>query len=71
MNCVPHILDGTGERMSEDNVTIADAEKRKVPCLVYSRVVGYLTPVQNWNIAKQQEFKERKVFKQPEAEGEA
>jgi ribonucleoside-triphosphate reductase len=30
---------------------------------VYSRVVGYLRPVQNWNKGKQEEFKERKVFK--------
>lgn len=34
----------------------------KVPCEVYSRVVGYLRPVQSWNLAKQQEFKDRKVF---------
>ncbi len=30
---------------------------------VYSRVVGFLTPVQNWNIGKQEEFKQRKFFK--------
>ncbi|MDD3919257.1 MAG: ribonucleoside triphosphate reductase, partial [Candidatus Pacebacteria bacterium] len=33
------------------------------PCEVYSRVVGYLRPVSQWNEAKQQEFKDRKVFK--------
>jgi len=32
------------------------------PCEVYSRVVGYLRPVQQWNVGKQQEFKERKEF---------
>ncbi len=32
-------------------------------CEVYSRVVGYLRPVQQWNVGKQQEFKERKEFK--------
>ena len=57
--------------MSEDKLTIADAEKRYIPCLVYSRIVGYLTPTSQWNIGKRQEFKERTVFKQPEAEGEA
>jgi len=31
-------------------------------CEVYSRVVGYLRPVQNWNLGKKEEFKERKVF---------
>jgi ribonucleoside-triphosphate reductase len=33
------------------------------PCEVYSRVVGYLRPVSQWNEGKQQEFKERKEFK--------
>jgi anaerobic ribonucleoside-triphosphate reductase len=35
----------------------------KQPCEVYSRVVGYLRPVRQYNIGKQQEFKERKEFK--------
>ncbi len=36
---------------------------KKVPCEVYSRVVGYYRPVANWNLGKQQEFEERKPFK--------
>jgi len=32
---------------------------------VYSRVVGYYRPVSNWNLAKQQEFSDRKVFRVP------
>jgi len=35
----------------------------KQPCEVYSRVVGYLRPVQQWNFGKRQEFKERKEYK--------
>lgn len=31
-------------------------------CEVYSRVVGYLRPVDQWNAGKQAEFKERKVY---------
>jgi hypothetical protein len=31
-------------------------------CEVYSRVVGYLRPVTQWNDAKQMEFKDRKMF---------
>lgn len=31
-------------------------------CIVYSRIVGYMQPVQNWNKGKSQEFKERKTF---------
>ena len=26
---------------------------------VYSRVCGYLRPVKNWNVGKQEEFRER------------
>ena len=32
---------------------------RKVPCEIYSRVVGYLRPIQNWNKGKVQEYGER------------
>ena len=32
-------------------------------CEVYSRVVGYLRPVQSWNKGKQEEFSLRKKFK--------
>lgn len=31
-------------------------------CEVYSRIVGYLRPVRQWNIGKKQEFKERKEY---------
>jgi len=37
-------------------------ELKRQPCEVYSRVVGYLRPVQNWNDAKKQEFHDRKMF---------
>ena len=37
----------------------------KQPCEVYSRIVGYLRPVQQWNIGKKEEFKQRKEFKVP------
>jgi len=30
---------------------------------VYSRVVGYFRPVQNWNAGKKEEFKQRLTFK--------
>jgi len=32
-------------------------------CEIYSRVVGYIRPVKQWNIGKQAEFKTRKTFK--------
>ncbi len=35
---------------------------KRVPCEVYSRIVGYLRPVQDWNEGKQQEFSDREVY---------
>ena len=35
----------------------------KTKCEVYSRVVGYLRPVANWNEGKAEEYKDRVVFK--------
>ena len=34
----------------------------RTKCEVYSRVVGYLRPVDNWNEGKREEFKDRKLF---------
>ena len=36
--------------------------KKKIPVEVYSRVVGYFRPVNQWNKGKREEFKERKEF---------
>lgn len=36
---------------------------RKVPVEVYSRVVGYFRPVNQWNKGKQEEFAERREYK--------
>jgi len=35
----------------------------KQPCEVYSRVVGYLRPIQQWNEGKKKEFHDRKTYK--------
>ena len=32
-------------------------------CEVYSRIVGYLRPIDQWNDGKSQEYKDRKEFK--------
>ena len=40
----------------------AQTEERKIPCEVYSRIVGYLRPVRNWNDGKRQEFEDRTTF---------
>jgi ribonucleoside-triphosphate reductase len=41
--------------------TVIPAEKR-TRCEVYSRIVGYLRPLSQYNKGKQEEFKSRKTF---------
>jgi hypothetical protein len=38
---------------------------KRIPCEVYSRIVGYVRPVRNWNTGKKQEWKERVPYEQP------
>ena len=38
-------------------------KKMKTKCEIYSRIVGYLRPLQQWNEGKVEEFKDRKKFK--------
>ncbi len=40
-----------------------ESEEKRNKCEVYSRVVGYMRPVSQWNLGKKQEFKDRKSFK--------
>jgi anaerobic ribonucleoside-triphosphate reductase len=35
---------------------------KRTACEVFSRVCGYLRPVNRWNKGKQEEFKNRKEF---------
>jgi len=34
----------------------------RIPCEVYSRIVGYLRPLQDWNEGKRQEFADRVTY---------
>ena len=38
-------------------------QSKRTECIIYSRVVGWLTPVKNYNPGKVSEYKDRKVFK--------
>lgn len=57
--------------MANERITLDDKQDTevKIPCEVYSRIVGYLRPVQAWNEGKKQEFEERLTFKSPDARG--
>ena len=43
------------------------ATELRIACLVFSRIVGYLTPVDQWHAGKKQEFQDRKMFVLPVA----
>ncbi len=46
-----------------DNCFTKDPALRNYqPCEVYTRVVGYLRPVQQFNIGKKEEYKARRTF---------
>ncbi len=45
-----------------DNSSINIPNEMRTKCEVFSRVVGYYRPVQNWNKGKAEEFKERREF---------
>ncbi len=44
------------------SVSLGGEKMVKTKCEVYSRVVGYIRPVSNWNDSKQAEFADRKKF---------
>lgn len=45
--------------------------KQRTKCTVYSRVVGFLSPVAQWNKGKQEEWKDRVPYKlEPDYQGE-
>ncbi len=37
-------------------------QQERTRCEVYSRVVGFLTPLSQWNKGKREEFRDRKTF---------
>lgn len=37
-------------------------QENRTKCQVFSRVVGYIRPVNQWNEGKEEEFKDRKTF---------
>lgn len=53
--------DEQGNLILEDGSVIPAAERERAE--VYSRVVGYLRPLEQWNAGKQAEFADRKPFR--------
>jgi len=41
-------------------ISVPDSERQ--PCEIWTRVMGYYRPVQDWNFGKKSEHAERKLF---------
>lgn len=41
---------------------MSPTKTKRQECIIYSRVVGWMTPIRNWNKGKQAEFDQRKEF---------
>ena len=48
-----------------DEVAAGPVNAKRQRCEVYSRVVGYLRPISNWNKGKKAEFAARKTYVVP------
>ncbi len=48
--------------MSEKVSSKEELESKRTRCEVFSRIVGYLRPIDQWNDGKQAEFEDRKTF---------
>ena len=42
---------------------MTDKKKKRIPCMQFSRIVGYISPLHLWNDGKRQEFKDRQTYK--------
>ena len=49
------------------DINASREEKKRVPVETWSRVCGFFRPVSNFNLGKQEEFRERKTYKIKEA----
>ena len=56
--------DESGNLVDINGAVLVSAEKRS-KCEVYSRVVGYLRPVSQWNKGKKAEWADRRDFEAP------
>jgi ribonucleoside-triphosphate reductase len=41
---------------------LEEHSSERTKCEVYSRIVGYLRPVAQWNLGKKEEFKDRATY---------
>jgi len=63
-----NIVQNVTKKLDLKEVIKMSENKERTRCEVYSRVVGYLRPVNQWNKGKQQEFSDRKMFEMKKEE---
>ena len=59
---------GVVDRVGQGQPVEQSKDTRRVPCIVMTRVVGYISIVSQWNKGKKQEFKDRKLYAIPTTE---
>jgi len=47
------------------NIKAPDQTEIKVPCMIFTRCVGYYSETNTWNKGKLSEFNDRKTYKIP------
>lgn len=50
--------------MAENLLDNNGLQAKRQPCEVYSRIVGYLRPISQWNKGKRAEFNDRRAYDQ-------
>jgi anaerobic ribonucleoside-triphosphate reductase len=53
---------GTDNKMKTPTSPRINSNKCGQKCEIYSRVTGYMRPVNNWNKGKKEEFNDRKAY---------
>lgn len=48
--------------LGEDRPGVEESGLQRRRCQIYSRVVGFLTPISQWNKGKREEFRDRKTY---------
>lgn len=68
MNCIPtrvtlpkEAKDNTLYDPKDSSISVPEEDRQK--CEVFSRVMGYLRPVSEWNTGKRQEYADRVPYK--------
>ena len=49
------------------NAKVVLKDEERQPCEIWTRVMGYFRPIQNYNIGKRAEYKERQFFTESKA----